>query len=294
MSPTNRTKTTETILNGQVVKPSSRIETITPAKAEQILAEANIRNRDLRDSRVVHLVEAIKRDEWKLTGDAIVFDLDGVLLNGQHRLAACALAEQSIEVLVLRNVPRESQDVMDDTLRRGLGDALRLRGEHDVFRLGAGIAWYARMVYAEITGVPHYADNARRPSIPQLLALFDENQGLRECLSLSAPAMRALKLRPGPNLACYYRLSLINAEEAALFYDKLKTGEDLPAGSPILALRRYSTEEMIRGRGRARNPDFRWVAVVFKAWNAWREGRPIKVISYVYSPTTRELWPEPI
>jgi hypothetical protein len=293
LSPaTNRL--TESVLNGQVVKPTCRHEVITPAKAEKILTEANIRNRDLRDSRVVHLVENIKRDEWRLTGDMIVFDLDGVLLNGQHRLAACVLADKPIEVFVARNLPRESQDVMDDTLRRNLGDALRLRGEVDVFRLGAGIAWYARIIYAEITGSPHYADNARRPSIPQLLELFDENQGLRDCLSLSGPAMRALKLRPGPTLACYYRLRLVNATEADLFFDKLRSGADLSENSPILALRHYSEEERNRGRGRVRNPDFRWVAVVFKAWNAWREGRSVKVLSYMYSPTTRETWPEPI
>jgi hypothetical protein len=281
-------------VNGQVVKPYARIETISPERAEKLLAEANVRNRDIRDSRVVHLAEIIKRDEWTLSPDCIAFDLDGVLLNGQHRLSAAVVAEQSIEAVVLRNLPRKSQDIMDDTLRRGLGDALKLRGEVDVFRLAAGIGWYARIIYAEITGTPHYADNARRPSIPQLLAMYDENQGLREGLSVTAPAMRALKLRPGPCLAVWYRLQIIHREEADLFFDKLRSGADLSEGSPILALRRYSEEERNRGRGRVRNPDFRWVAVCFKAWNAWREGRSVKVLSYLYTPTTRETWPEPV
>jgi hypothetical protein len=293
MSPTKPTQTTEAILNGQVVKPFSRIEVISPAKAAKWLDEANVRNRDLRETRVIHLVESLKRGEWRLTGDAIVFDLDGILLNGQHRLAACVIAELPIEVLVLRNVLRASQDVMDDTLPRRLGDALKLRGERDVFRLGAGVGWYARMIYAEAYGTPHYADNARRPSIPQLLALFDENEGLRDCLSLSRPVMHAVKLRPGPSLAAYYRLSLINDEETALFFDKLRSGADLPEGSPLLALRRYSEGE-IQGRGRSRtNGDFRWVAVTFKAWNAWRDGRDIKLLAYSFTPLTRETWPEP-
>jgi hypothetical protein len=293
MSPTKAsTKAIESV-NGQVLKPTVRIERITPARADSILAENNLRNRDLRESRVTHLVGNIERDEWRLTGAAIVFDVDGVLLDGQHRLAACVIAEKPIEVIVLRNAPRESQDVMDDTLRRNLGDALRLRGEHDVFRLGAGIAWYARIVYAEISGTPHYANNARRPSIPQLLQFYADNPGLSEASVESRPATRALKLRPGPALAVYYRLMLVDAKDTAIFFDKLRTGADLPEGSPLLALRRYSQEEINRGRGRARNPDFKWVAVVVKAWNAWREGRDVKVLSYVYSGTTRETWPEP-
>jgi hypothetical protein len=145
-----------------------------------------------------------------------------------------------------------------------------------------------------MTGTPHYADNARRPSIPQLLQVFDENQGLRDGLTKTAPAMRALKLRPGPALSVWYRLSIVHAAEADLFYDKLRSGADLSEGSPILALRRYSQEEINRGRGRQRNPDFRWVAICFKAWNAWREGRSVKVLSYSYTPTTRESWPEPV
>jgi hypothetical protein len=291
---TKATKTERLSLNGQVIKPSSRIEVISPQRAEKILEETNVRNRDLRESRVIHLVEILKRNEWKLTGDALVFDLDGVLLNGQHRLAAAALAEMPIEVLVLRNVPRENQDVMDDTLSRRLGDALKLRGEVDVHRLGAGIAWYARIIYAETTGSPHYADNARRPSIPQLLRLFDDNQGLRDGITGVGPAMRALKLRPGPSLAVWYRLSLVDAGENEVFWEKLKTGEDLPSGSAILALRNYSQGEIIRGRGRVRNPDFRWVASAIKAWNSWRDGRSIKVLSYMYTGTTRETWPEPV
>jgi hypothetical protein len=279
--------------NGHLVKPTVRIQTITPAQAEKWLAEANIRNRDLRESRIVHLVENIKREEWKLTGDSIVFDLDGVLLNGQHRLSACVLSGEPIECVVLRNIPRENQDVMDDTLSRKLGDALRLRGETDVHRLGAGIAWYQRMVYAEMTGSPFYADNGKRPSIPQLLAVFDENQGLRDCLAPSRPVLRALKLRPGPLLAVWYRLSLVDAQEAEVFFDGLRSGAELAEGSPILALRRYCEQERNVSRARNRNPDFRWVAVVVKAWNAWREARPIKVLSFTYSSTSRESWPEP-
>ena len=287
------TKAIEKISNGQVLKPTTRIETITPARAGRILEDNNIRNRNFRDSRIVHLAEIILRDEWKLSPDAIAFDVDGVLLNGQHRLAACVLADKPIEVVILRNIPRENQDIMDDTLSRRLGDALTLRGETDVHRLGAGIGWYSRIVYAEMRGTPHYADNAKRPSIPQLLTVFDENQGLRDCLSKSAPVMRALKLRPGPLLGTYYRLTLVDMHHTEVFFESLRSGADLSEGSPILALRRYCEEELHRGRGRSRNPDFRWVAITMKAWNAWRENRPVKVLSFIWGPLQREGWPVP-
>lgn len=280
-------------LNGKEIKPKSRIETISPARAEKILADQNIRNRDLRESRVTHLAAILDRGEWKLTGDAIVFDLDGVLLNGQHRLAASVAADKPIEVLVLRDIPRENQDVMDDTLSRRLGDALKLRGETDVHKMAAGIGWYARLVYAEITGNAHYANNAMRPSIPQLLQLYAENPRLRDACRDCTAVQRALRLRPGPLVAVWYRLTIVDQMHTEVFFEQLRTGVDLSEGSPILALRHYCENERDRNRGRQKAPDFKWVAVTFKAWNAWREGRSLQTVSYIYTPLSREAWPEP-
>lgn len=283
----------EALTNGKVAKPVAKVQVITPKQAEQILSEQNINNRSLRESRVTHLAGNIQRQEWRLTGDCIVFDLDGVLLNGQHRLTACVAADEPIEVVVLRNVPRANQDVMDDTLSRRLGDALELRGETDVHRLGAGINWYARLVYAEITGALHYANNAMRPSIPQLLELYRENPGLKDALVDSRPVNKALRLRSGPLIAVWYRLSNVDKEHTQVFFDSLRTGANLDEESPILALRRYSENERDRGRRKA-NPDFMWAAVTLKAWNYWREGRSVQVLRYTYSPLSREAWPEPV
>jgi hypothetical protein len=275
------------------LRPYVRIETIKPKKAEEILDEQNVHNRSLRSSRVTHLAAILKRGEWKLTGDAIVFDEDGVLLNGQHRLAACGVAGIPIEVVVLRNLPRVNQDVMDDTLSRRLGDALTLRGETDPHPLGSGINWYARLLYAEQTGLVFFQSDALRPSIPQLLTLYDANPGLREALVQTRPLWKLLRLRPGPSVAVRYRLNLIDPKDAAAFFDKLRTGADIPAGSALLALRRYIDNERDRTRSNRGGPDFKWVAVTIKAWNAWREDRPVTVLSYSYSSTHKEGWPIP-
>lgn len=282
---------TLTLANGKVVKPTVRVVTLSPAQCEKILKEQNVRNRDIRQGRIEHLAAIIDKGEWRLTGDAIVFDIDGVLLNGQHRLTAAVVANKPIEVVVLKNLPRINQDVMDDTLSRRLADAMKLRGETDVHRRGAGVNWSARMVYCEATGIAHYANNALRPSIPQLLRYYDEHSGLRQSSVDCRPIQRELKLRPGPLIALHYRLGMIDAEHRDVFFNQLRTGEMLERGSPILVFRRYCDRE--RDRYSAR-PDYCWVAVGVKAWNAWREGRPISTLSYNYGPLAREKWPLPV
>lgn len=68
--------------------PSVKIEQITPAMADKYLSTMT-RNRKLRDSAVVRFCHIIERGEWRLTTDAIGFDSNGHLINGQHRLTAC-------------------------------------------------------------------------------------------------------------------------------------------------------------------------------------------------------------
>lgn len=57
-------------------QPFVRIETVTPEKAGKWL-KLNTHNRDLTATRVKTLVGAIERDEFNLTGDAIVFAGNG-------------------------------------------------------------------------------------------------------------------------------------------------------------------------------------------------------------------------
>ncbi|HEY5050458.1 MAG TPA: hypothetical protein VII50_06125, partial [Acidothermaceae bacterium] len=65
----------------------SKVQTITPAKAAEWL-EANTTNRPVSRTVVRSFAEAMKRGEWIVTHQGIAFDVSGVLIDGQHRLAA--------------------------------------------------------------------------------------------------------------------------------------------------------------------------------------------------------------
>ena len=62
-------------------KPVVAIETVTPTKAKNWL-QGNVDNRRLRESRVIFFSRLLQEGEWELTGDAIVFDTEGILING--------------------------------------------------------------------------------------------------------------------------------------------------------------------------------------------------------------------
>lgn len=69
---------------------------LSPSQAKEIL-KRNTNNRKLSSKTVSNLQKQMINGEFKLSNDAITFDSDGVLTNGQHRLTALALSEGKVE-----------------------------------------------------------------------------------------------------------------------------------------------------------------------------------------------------
>lgn len=100
---------------------------ITPALARQWL-ERNTNNRHLAPSVVASLVGAFSRGEYRITHQGIAFDVDGVLLDGQHRLTAIAQMPPDFHVnmFVAKNVPREAFKAIDIGKTRSHADVLHV------------------------------------------------------------------------------------------------------------------------------------------------------------------------
>jgi hypothetical protein len=286
---------TRAVTNGQVDpsgKETVRIENITPARAKKWL-EGNVDNRKLRDSRVLHLSKILQLGEWDLTGDAIVFDSEGVLINGQHRLTAIVVTGIPARMVVLRGVPSKAQEVMDQGLSRNLADQLHRRGIPYTHIIAGALNWLYQMKYIEETGNVHYADPSMRPSLRELLQLFDQNLDLVEEAPTIGKLVYYTKVRPGPTLAIKHRLRLIDVEDAELFFQKWQEGTDLERNDPVWRLREWTLNDARTRTTSGRAPSYRYVAYVLKAWNLWREGLPTLRLNWVFSPSKREAWPTP-
>lgn len=98
----------------------------TPQIAEDWL-QANTHNRELRESRVNYFMGEIKAGRWRLTHQGIAFGSNRVLLDGQHRLWAIALSGESVPVMVSVNIPPDSLEAIDVSMR-SVADILTLDG----------------------------------------------------------------------------------------------------------------------------------------------------------------------
>lgn len=124
-------KTTNALKIDASFKPSKRATRhmraiITPEGAKAILATRNTRNRSLTDSTVEAYARDINAGRWIYNGDAVKFDVDGILTNGQHRLAACVLSGRNLVTDVLTGMPTDSVLREDTGKSRSVSDVISI------------------------------------------------------------------------------------------------------------------------------------------------------------------------
>jgi hypothetical protein len=123
------------------MKMQIEVETINPEVAKHML-ESNKINRALSNHTVEKYMRAMERGEWKLNGEAIIFDVAGNLANGQHRLHACIKSGIPLETLVVRGVPEDSFKTFDGGKNRNAADILSVSGEKNTVALASAARAY--------------------------------------------------------------------------------------------------------------------------------------------------------
>ena len=101
---------------------------ITPTAAEKILKSYNSHNRLRREGRSLTYAQSMADKEWADNCVPILFDENGQLLDGQHRLEGCVTAKQAITVSIAFGVPFQSFTTLDRGGKRKLADDLHTLG----------------------------------------------------------------------------------------------------------------------------------------------------------------------
>lgn len=111
-----------------------KVEKITPAKAKEYLKK-NVNNPRGKNSLNRRIVKTYADDManglWELNGEAIVFDEDGFLKDGQHRLAAIILSGKTIETCAIRGVGRDV-DIFDVGWKRTVTQMVNAASEGEI------------------------------------------------------------------------------------------------------------------------------------------------------------------
>lgn len=261
------------------------LETITPEVAEDMMGH-NLNNRNLREGIVYRTAEAIERGEWEVNGDTIKFDRDGVLLDGQHRLAACVLCGIPIKTWVIRGLEGKARDSVDTGISRSNGDILGLSGYTAASHLAACLRWIYLIRKDLMKSARSYRNNITPTLGKQMIA---ESPSIPEDLKFTYILQKNVPFPHPLAGAMYHEFSRRDQAQANEFFLRFANGDSLQMGNPILVLRNKMFREYAKPQ---RLPSNYFGAFMVKAWNAWREGREIHLLTWNPGGSMNEKFPE--
>lgn len=257
----------------QHVEVSVELEEITPQIARQLLADNVENQRSRRDAQVERYARDMLQHNWHDNGETIKVDVNGKLIDGQHRMAAVIEAGVAVKMRVARNVPTEALHSIDIGVARRYADLLRLSGEgHSNIK-----AVFLRRLYLWERGI-RTSKGTIAPSPAELDQMLATNRQLIQ-MAVARGMDTQKYFRPlsaAVAAMSYYLFASISINEADSFFDRLIDGENMDKMHPIMRLRdrllqptrRYTTDEKL--------------AIVIRAWNHYRAGTSAE--SIVVSP----------
>lgn len=249
------------------------------------------KNRRVYQAKVNQYARAMKSGRWRETaGDSLRFDTNGVLMDGQHRMWAVLEADGEIVFRVDRGLPPEDLYVIDTGRVRTLANFLQIDGEINAVLLGSSITLL--MAY-EQTGICARSTLGILSSIQESMDFFhDHAPNIRSSVKLADPIRRLF--RGGSKWAVlHYTFVNIDPKDTEDFFQKLKSGENLAVGDPIFALRRKLLDNVARPPSQGL-PEMEYCALVIKAWNAYREGREVKMLVWHGGGASPQPFPKPV
>lgn len=250
----------------------SDVIALTPELARGYL-DSMVKNRPLMENTVIGYADAICRGEWQVNGEALKFDEDERMIDGQHRCEAVILAGKPIDTLVVRGLKTKVFHTIDQHARRYVNQVLAIQGEKHYTTLAGALSWLHKYNSGRCN------DSGAMLSTTQALSMLRGNTGLRDSAGfIRGECDKVVRfLSASAATFMHYVMAQAAPNKAAEFWRGVALGDSLPAGSPIYMLR----ERLISNRSSvAKAPIAHQVAWCIKAWNAFRAGRKLSRLAW--------------
>lgn len=242
--------------------------TVTPSLAKQWLGKNAENNRSPKQGKIPSYARDMLSGRWNSdTGETLKFDEDGVLVDGQNRLLAVIQAGVSVDFDVARGLPRTAMQVIDSGAARTGMDVLKIASATDRARTASIVRWIILWDAKFFTGQA----TSLRPTNTEILDRYRMESGAFDSAAKRATDCQNRGLGTGtPSGVAHFLFSRIDGEQTHQFYDQYISGANLPDRSAVLALRNKMARVRLDRLSRAEQ-----LALFVRAWNAFREARPM-------------------
>lgn len=260
--------------------PTMALETITPARARELLQTNIANNRTLRATHVSRLAADMAAGRWNVASSPIMIS-DGEVMDGQHRLSAVVESDTTVQMWVMRNVPRDALVTIDTGLGRNFRDVLRFE-RPDVRDPGSLSAIASRTyTFQASNGLFNYTDTRKQPTRYELLNWFDTHRvHIEAAHQLSARPYEAIRLhRAGVAVVAFAASKAKLLDEIEEFIDIVVTG-DAEQGNGARALRDWWISKVAKNQ---KMTPLRTGPYVVSAWNRWVTGEQVSMLKVLTS-----------
>ena len=258
-------------------KTTTTIETITPAIAKKLLY-GNTNNRPVNPGNLAFLVKQIKSGDFHLTGETIKVANTGRLIDGQHRLMAIVESGISVKTTIVRGLEENVFKYIDTGRPRQAGDVLAIEGCGEYHLTAAAIKFimhFKNGKYSSAAG--QSAKGKEKLSNSDVIDFYHKHvTQLKNSVDFARKVKN--KVIPGSQIVgLHYIFKAKDFNLAEEFFLRLGDGVNLSKTSPIHCLRERLLSDRIM---KLRLSSYDKMALVIKAWNAYRGGKQISVLRF--------------
>jgi len=273
------------------------VETITPQKAREYFNTSQGEGKKFRpiSQQYVHsYADTMEKGRWMENGEPIVFDINGDLQNGCHRMLAVEEAGIPVRFLVVRGVDPEAFTTYDNGRHRTVGQLLCMQGVKNYNLVGSIVLANERLIKCG-----RLVENNSSATKSRGKASNDDNyqnyrrdpKGFDDTATYIVKLMSRTRILSGSWAGgIFYYLTHTGGyqkEEVEPFFEAIFSSALVPSGIPTAdMLRQRITNAAISGQKLKADMLF---ALIVKAWNAYITGRELKKL--VYDPNKENEYP---
>lgn len=260
----------------------SVVADVSPRLAARLL-ERNDANRTITQKHLNSLVHKIRVGDFALNGETIIISRDGLLNDGQHRLAAVVEADRTVPMILVFGVERETRTTVDQGKARLMGHVFAMNGirSSNSLALAAIVRWCLNFLAGNTAS--NNADFSEREYLDFASEHTDE---LEEAGVQSRLLAKAYRTSPAALGMAIFFCNRIDKGACSELVQKMITGIGIAADDPAAALRRRYQDHVA---GNSRLTYIEQAAFFIKAFNATAAGRPMHVVKWL----KEEAFPAP-
>lgn len=263
----------------------TQVRKITPEIAKAILMK-NSHNRPLKPYVVNEYARLMRDGLWKEeSGEALKFNCDGSLIDGQHRLSALIRAGISLNFLIVAGLDADIFEVIDQGIKRSPGDTIATLGVDNPNLVASGIRRYFNLKH----GLSMSGSGAGLSNREIANAYLARRTFYTAAAHMSQSWYKKSRIISKSEFFGLYSLFFdLDQDVAFMFCDYLSSGENLKNNDAIFILR---NKLILNKQSSKKYSDYHRTALIIKAWNFVRSGKFVN--GFAFDPT-RENFPKPI